>query len=291
MDTKLVSRVIVSGMLATIMRVCLAPVERAKVLMQTHDFNDAKSDLKCNDLFQCLAKIAAVEGPFGWWKGVCSTIVGAWIVAVFSATLSPLIRKRLTEMIGNRGSSLGLTIVSTLIGAVIGSVSVFLSYPFEAAYIIIASRIGDESTVNSTLGAWQTTGMISIYSGLLVAVLGVFVQRFVSNFVYEKVGPLLSSFDPFTRKFVESQIQSVPSQLASDPLETIRRWSLLDAARVTGSHHLTSLGSASDIYSVGGISGFFAGSVATLFKSMIATGVNILNEDHVEPALRKALPA
>uniref|UniRef100_A0A7N0TXM2 Uncharacterized protein n=1 Tax=Kalanchoe fedtschenkoi TaxID=63787 RepID=A0A7N0TXM2_KALFE len=146
-----------------------APLDRVKLLMQTHGLRvGQESAKKAVGFFEALALIGKEEGLKGYWKGNLPQVIR---IIPYSATqlFAYEAYKKLF-----RGVDGELSVIGRLAaGAFAGMTSTFVTYPLDVLRLRLAVETGSRTMTEVAVNMLREEGFASFYSGLGPSLIGI----------------------------------------------------------------------------------------------------------------------
>jgi solute carrier family 25 protein 42 len=212
----------ISGSLA---KTAIAPMDRLKILFQTN----SKENFTIRAVILKSRSIYHETGIWSFWKGHTATLMR---VIPYSATnfyVFDRTRHFLDEVVGDHAHPIVVKFVS---GAISGSSAVCVTYPLETLRARLAVDIGGhkyrKGYINAVRTITESSGVLSLYSGLKPTLAGIIPYAGTSFAVYET---LKTDEMSFGKRFATGAIAGIVAQATTYPLDVVRRRMQVDPER------------------------------------------------------------
>jgi solute carrier family 25 (adenine nucleotide translocator) protein 4/5/6/31 len=267
----------------------VAPVERAKLLLQTQDSNMVVMDGKhprYKGLMDCIVRIARNEGIVSLWRGNTSSILRHYPSVAINFSFKDFYRLLLTSGKPYEVGTLSRAPANFLAGAMAGCTSLVFVYPLDIAHTRLAADIGcgKARQFHGLLHFLQTIyhkdGLRGVYRGFPASVQGMVVHRSVYFGGFDTAKDLFSkdTYLSFWRRWVIAQGVTTSAGLISYPLDTVRRRMMMQAGLEKNMYNST-LDCWKKIYSAEGVMGFYKGAVTNMVRGTGAALILVLYDE------------
>ncbi|WOL14950.1 putative envelope ADP,ATP carrier protein, chloroplastic isoform X1 [Canna indica] len=252
-----------------------APLDRIKLLMQTHGLRAAEGTTrKAISFIDAITMIGKEEGIKGYWKGNLPQVIR--IIPYSAAQLfsyeiyKKLFRKKDGE----------LSIVGRLVaGACAGMTSTLVTYPLDVLRLRLAVEPGSRTMSQVALNMLKEEGLASFYGGLGPSLIGIAPYIAVNFCVFDLVKKSLPE------KYQKGPATSLATALISAtlatvlcyPLDTVRR-----QMQMKCSPYNTILDAIPGIVERDGIVGLYRGFVPNALKSLPNSSIKLTSFDIVK---------
>ncbi|KDQ61708.1 hypothetical protein JAAARDRAFT_123771 [Jaapia argillacea MUCL 33604] len=277
----LIRSTIAGGFAGGVAKTAVAPLERVKILFQTHHHDYAQFTGSWRGVIQALVQIFRTQGFLGLYRGHSLTLARAVPHAAIGYTAYEGFRKLLMPSDGKQTPARGL-----VAGALAGLVVLPVTYPFEVVRVRMAvetqrthvkpkltsvfSKIYREPPSSIPFG-----GLLHFYRGFAVTAVGTIPYRGGIFLVWETLNAYSRQW--FTPEFHGAHLSSIHlvigalagtgSQIATYPLEVIRRVQQASGSVGSGSR-LGSREVVTSIWRRSGWKGYYAGLGIGLVKQV-----------------------
>lgn len=267
----------------------VAPIERAKLLLQTQESSMAimgGHHTRYKGMLDCIFRIAKEEGLPSLWRGNGSSVLRYYPSVALNFACKDLYR---TILFGGHKSN---DIVTTaqynfLAGALAGCTALVVVYPLDIAHTRLAADMG-RTEVRQFKGLlhflktiYKKDGVRGLYRGLPASVQGMVVHRSVyfGGFDTAKDMMLRESGElPFWVRWMMAQIVTTSAGLISYPLDTVRRRMMMQAG-LERKMYANTLDCWRKIYQTEGAHSFYRGAVSNMFRGTGAALILVLYDE------------
>jgi solute carrier family 25 (adenine nucleotide translocator) protein 4/5/6/31 len=223
------------GISGAVAKTATAPIERVKLIIQTQDANPLiKSGQvkRYTGIADCFTRVASEQGIKAFWRGNFVNVLRYFPTQAFNFAFKDTIKAMLPKVDKkNVAASLGVNMLS---GGLAGTGSLCIVYPLDYARTRLASDVGSGQKSFNGLAdcliktAKGPSGVLGLYNGFGVSVLGIFPYRGVYFGMYDT----LAEINPYKKdrgvvglasKFAIAQATAITAGYASYPMDTVRR--------------------------------------------------------------------
>ncbi|KAK4268614.1 hypothetical protein QN277_025238 [Acacia crassicarpa] len=252
-----------------------APLDRIKILMQTHGVRvGQESAKKAINFIEAVTVIGKEEGIRGYWKGNLPQVIR---VIPYSAVqlLAYEIYKKLF-----RGKDGELSVVGRLAaGACAGMTSTFVTYPLDVLRLRLAVEPGYRTMSQVALSMLREEGLASFYHGLGPSLIGIAPYIAVNFCVFDLLKKSLP--EKYQKRTETSLITAVLSAslatLTCYPLDTVRR-----QMQLKGTPYKTVLEALSGIMAREGVIGLYRGFIPNALKTLPNSSIRLTTYDTIK---------
>ncbi|KAL2620686.1 hypothetical protein R1flu_000891 [Riccia fluitans] len=256
---------ITGAILGGVAHTIVAPVERAKLLLQTQDSNvviQNGKQARYKGLVDCIVRVAREEGFLSLWRGNGISVLRYYPSLAINFAMKDFYRTLLLEdrVVENENAPLSKAPVNFLAGAMAGCTSLVFVYPLDIAHTRLAADIGRN-------GARQFRGMVvhrSIYFG------GFDTAKDVLSPENEHI--------PFWKRWAAAQGITTSAGLISYPLDTVRRRMMMQSGLEVKMYSNT-LDCWKKIYKQEGPLAFYKGAVTNMVRGTGAALILVLYDE------------
>ncbi|KAB1224338.1 putative envelope ADP,ATP carrier protein, chloroplastic [Morella rubra] len=252
-----------------------APLERIKLLMQTHGVRvGQESAKKAIGFIEAITLIKKEEGIRGYWKGNLPQVIR---VIPYSAVQLFAYETYKKLFSGKDGE---LSVIGRLAaGACAGMTSTFITYPLDVLRLRLAVEPGYRTMSEVALNMLREEGFASFFYGLGPSLLGIAPYIAVNFCVFDLVKKSLP--EKYQKRTETSLITAIVSASLATvtcyPLDTIRR-----QMQMKGTPYKTVLHSFKGILARDGIIGLYRGFVPSALKTLPSSSIRLTTFDIVK---------
>ena len=231
---KFVIDFITGGIKGAIAKTLTAPLENCKTALQCQDIHpDVKSGLvqPYTGIADFFARTVREKGVLALFEGNAVNVLRFFPTQAFNFAMKDHI-KRLTPKYNPKTQFWRFFAANMASGGIAGAGSLAIVYPLDYVRTIqkydLAGKYKDESFLSLMRKIVRKRGVLALYSGFTVSVIGIVVYRAPYFGVYDalrKANPykLHKGTLGLASKFVIAQFTAIVAGLVSYPLDTIRR--------------------------------------------------------------------
>ncbi|MBA0690451.1 hypothetical protein Goari_008125 [Gossypium aridum] len=304
----LMAGAVMGGVVHTI----VAPIERAKLLLQTQESNlaiVAGRRRKFKGMFDCIFRTVKEEGTLSLWRGNGSSVLryypsvalnfslkvetieyfpsGPWQMKR-ALTGKDLYRNILRNDCFQDGHVFSGASANFIAGAAAGCTTLIIIYPLDIAHTRLAADIG-RTDVRQFRGIYhflstmyKKDGIRGIYSGLPASLHGMIVHRGLYFGGFDTMKEILSEKSrnelALWKRWVVAQAVTTSAGLLSYPLDTVRRRMMMQSGLEKPMYHST-LNCWRTIYRTEGVTSFYRGAVSNVFRSTGTAAILVLYDE------------
>ncbi|KAJ8484957.1 hypothetical protein OPV22_017442 [Ensete ventricosum] len=242
-----VAGAVMGGMVHTV----VAPIERAKLLLQTQESNAALlgRGRRFRGMIDCLARTVREEGVLSLWRGNGTSVLRYYPSVALNFSLKDLYRTMLKR--GEADQFMSIAASNFMAGAAAGCTTLVIIYPLDIAHTRLAADIGRTDSR-------QFRG----------------ICHFLHT-IYKKDGIQESAL---WKRWVTAQAVTTMAGLASYPLDTVRRRMMMQSGLEEQMYQST-LDCWRKIYRLEGLTSFYRGAVSNMFRSTGAAAILVLYDE------------
>ncbi|KAH7514621.1 hypothetical protein FEM48_Zijuj11G0108800 [Ziziphus jujuba var. spinosa] len=252
-----------------------APLDRIKLLMQTHGVRvGQESAKKAIGFVEAITMIGKEEGIKGYWKGNLPQVIRIIPYSAVQLFAYETYKKLF------RGQDGELSVIGRLAaGACAGMTSTFITYPLDVLRLRLAVEPGYRTMSEVALTMLREEGVASFYYGLGPSLIGIAPYIAVNFCVFDLVK---KSLPEKLKKRTEASLVTalVSASLATltcYPLDTVRR-----QMQMRGTPYKTVLDAFSGIVARDGIIGLYRGFLANALKTLPNSSIRLTTYDIVK---------
>ncbi|KAG0486829.1 hypothetical protein HPP92_008924 [Vanilla planifolia] len=284
----LLAGALMGGMVHTV----VAPIERAKLLLQTQEGNAAilgfagrpRKD-RFRGMFDCIFRTVREEGVLSLWRGNGTGVLRYYPSVALNFSLKDLYRAMLRGEASQENAMTSAATANFLAGASAGCTTLILIYPLDIAHTRLAADIG-RSDSRQFRGIYhflrtihQTDGIRGIYRGLPASLHGMVVHRGLYFGGFDTAKEFLVSEDSaLWKRWVTAQLVTTTAGLVSYPLDTVRRRMMMQSGMERKIYSSTA-DCWRKIYKMEGFVSFYRGAVSNMFRGTGAAAILVLYDE------------
>ncbi|KAK4422219.1 putative ADP,ATP carrier protein [Sesamum alatum] len=278
---------VMGGLVHTI----VAPIERAKLLLQTQESNMAiltgGPHKRFRGMVDCIVRTVREEGILSLWRGNGSSVIRYYPSVALNFSLKDLYRNILRSN-SQEGALLAGPSANFIAGSAAGCTTLIIIYPLDIAHTRLAADIGRTETRQfrgichflSTIH--KKDGFRGVYRGLPASLQGMVVHRGLYFGGFDTIKEIMSreseSDVALWKRWVAAQAVTTAAGLLSYPLDTVRRRMMMQSGLEKPMYHST-LDCWRKIYQIEGFTSFYRGAMSNIFRSTGAAAVLVLYDE------------
>jgi len=279
---------VAGGTAASVAKTTMAPIERVKLLLQLQAVSTQMvKNQEYKGVLDCLVRIPREQGFLSFWRGNMTSVSRYFIVQALNFAFKEAYKPYLT---GTGDSGFLRTLTTNLAsGGAAGVSSMVITYPLDFGRTRLAADIGGPKHQRQFSGLFDCLrkvaakdGIGGMYRGISLSVPTVLVFRSTYFGMYDTAKQML---DPERNSIVLSwaiaQVTTTAAGLLCYPMDTVRRRMVMQSGLDPSQRHYQS---AIDCWNKmyrneGGVSAFYKGAVANVFRGMGGAMVLILYDE------------
>lgn len=282
----LMAGAMMGGMVHTV----VAPIERAKLLLQTQESNIAivgGKHRRFKGMIDCIARTVKEEGVLSLWRGNGSSVLRYYPSVALNFSLKDLYRSILRSNSNFQQSTL-LSGPSTnfIAGAAAGCTTLVIIYPLDIAHTRLAADLGRiDSRQFQGIRHFLTTvyakdGARGIYKGLPASLQGMVVHRGIYFGGFDTIKEKMSQDGEVAlwKRWIAAQGVTTSAGLLSYPMDTVRRRMMMQSGMERPMYRNT-LDCWKTIYLTEGVRSFYRGALSNIFRSTGAAAILVLYDE------------
>ncbi|KAF3449561.1 hypothetical protein FNV43_RR10290 [Rhamnella rubrinervis] len=252
-----------------------APLDRIKLLMQTHGLRvGQESTKKAIGFIEAITMIGKEEGIKGYWKGNLPQVIRVIPYSAVQLFAYETYKKLF------RGKDGELSVIGRLAaGACAGMTSTFITYPLDVLRLRLAVEPGYRTMTEVALNMLREEGVASFYYGLGPSLIGIAPYIAVNFCVFDLVKKSLP--ENIQKKAEGSLVTALVSAslatLTCYPLDTVRR-----QMQMRGTPYKTVLDAFPGIVARDGIIGLYRGFLPNALKTLPNSSIRLTTYDMVK---------
>nr|XP_023904721.1 probable ADP,ATP carrier protein At5g56450 [Quercus suber] len=284
----LMAGAVMGGMVHTI----VAPIERAKLLLQTQESNLAivggTGRRRFKGMLDCIVRTVREEGIVSLWRGNGSSVIRYYPSVALNFSLKDLYKNILRSGHFEDGHFLSGPSANFIAGAASGCTTLILIYPLDIAHTRLAADVG-RTEVRQFRGIYhflttihEKDGIRGVYRGLPASLHGMVVHRGLYFGGFDTIKEMLSKESkpelPLWKRWVVAQAVTTSAGLLSYPLDTVRRRMMMQSGLEQPMYHST-LDCWRKIYRREGLASFYRGALSNMFRGTGAAAILVLYDE------------
>ncbi|KAK7410147.1 hypothetical protein VNO78_00690 [Psophocarpus tetragonolobus] len=282
----LMAGAVMGGVVHTI----VAPIERAKLLLQTQESNlaiVASGRHRFKGMLDCIVRTVREEGFLSLWRGNGSSVIRYYPSVALNFSLKDLYKSILRGANSSDNLLSGAT-ANFAAGAAAGCTTLLLVYPLDIAHTRLAADIG-RTEVRQFRGIYHflatifhKDGVRGIYRGLPASLQGMVVHRGLYFGGFDTMKEIMSEESKpelaLWKRWVVAQAVTTSAGLISYPLDTVRRRMMMQSGMEQPVYNST-LDCWKKIYRTEGLASFYRGAVSNMFRSTGTAAILVLYDE------------
>ncbi|KAH1067471.1 hypothetical protein J1N35_032458 [Gossypium stocksii] len=279
------------AVMGSVVHTIVAPIERAKLLLQTQESNlaiVAGRRRKFKGMFDCIFRTVREEGTLSLWRGNGSSVLRYYPSVALNFSLKDLYRNILRNGCFQDGHVFSGASANFIAGAAAGCTTLIIIYPLDIAHTRLAADIG-RTGVRQFRGLYhflstmcKKDGIWGIYSGLPASLHGMIVHRGLYFGGFDTMKEILSEKSrnelALWKRWVVAQAVTTSAGLLSYPLDTVRRRMMMQSGLEKPMYHST-MDCWRTIYRTEGVTSFYRGALSNVFRSTGAAAILVLYDE------------
>ncbi|CAK9180870.1 unnamed protein product [Ilex paraguariensis] len=252
-----------------------APLDRIKLLMQTHGLRAGQESAKKSIGFiEAIKLIGKEEGIKGYWKGNLPQVIRIIPYSAVQLFAYETYKKLF------RGKDGELSVIGRLAaGACAGMTSTFVTYPLDVLRLRLAVEPGYRTMTEVALNMLREEGVASFYNGLGPSLIGIAPYIAVNFCVFDLVKKSLP--EKYQKRTETSLLTALVSATIATvtcyPLDTVRR-----QMQMKGTPYKTILDAFPGIVAHDGLVGLYRGFVPNALKTLPNSSIRLTTFDSVK---------
>ncbi|XVE97081.1 hypothetical protein REPUB_Repub02eG0279900 [Reevesia pubescens] len=252
-----------------------APLDRIKLLMQTHGVRAAQeSAKKAIGFIEAIVLIGKDEGIKGYWKGNLPQVIRVLPYSAVQLFAYETYKKLF------KGKDGELSVIGRLAaGASAGMTSTFITYPLDVLRLRLAVEPGCRTMSEVALTMLREEGFASFYYGLGPSLISIAPYIAVNFCIFDLVKKALP--EKYRQKTQASLLTAVVSAAAATltcyPLDTVRR-----QMQMRGTPYKSVLEAIPGIIERDGVIGLYRGFVPNALKNLPNSSIRLTTYDIVK---------
>ncbi|XP_057467052.1 probable ADP,ATP carrier protein At5g56450 [Actinidia eriantha] len=283
----LMAGAVMGGVVHTI----VAPIERAKLLLQTQESNAAivaGPHRRFKGMLDCIVRTVREEGIISLWRGNGTSVLRYYPSVALNFSLKDLYRNILRSSNPQGSQIVSGASANFIAGAAAGCTTLIIIYPLDIAHTRLAADLGRTDARQfrgichflSTIG--KKDGIQGIYRGLPASLHGMVVHRGLYFGGFDTIKEMMSEESKpevaLWKRWVVAQAVTTSAGLLSYPLDTVRRRMMMQSGSERPMYSST-LDCWRKIHRTEGVASFYRGAVSNMFRSTGAAAILVLYDE------------
>ncbi|KAK9168150.1 hypothetical protein Syun_000290 [Stephania yunnanensis] len=252
-----------------------APLDRIKILMQTHGLRvGQESAKKAIGFFEAVTLIGKEEGIKGYWKGNLPQVIRIIPYSAVQLFAYETYKKLF------RGGDGELSVIGRLAaGACAGMTSTLVTYPLDVLRLRLAVEPGSRTMSQVALSMLRDEGVASFYNGLGPSLIGIAPYIALNFCIFDLVKKALpEKYQNRTESSLATALVSATlATVMCYPLDTVRR-----QMQMRGTPYKTVLDAFPGIVARDGFVGLYRGFVPNALKTLPNNSIRLTAFDAVK---------
>ncbi|KAK1290046.1 putative ADP,ATP carrier protein [Acorus calamus] len=283
----LVAGAVMGGAVHTV----VAPIERAKLLLQTQESNRAMvigRRRRFKGLVDCILRTIREDGVLSLWRGNGTGVLRYYPSVALNFSLKDLYRTMLRSATSKGETATLGAPANFMAGAAAGCTTLIIIYPLDIAHTRLAADIGKSDTrqfkgiYHFLHTIYMKDSVKGIYRGLPASLHGMIVHRGLYFGGFDTAKEMMSENSnsnlPLWKRWVVAQAVTTSAGLLSYPLDTVRRRMMMQSGLEEPVYRST-LDCWKKIYRMEGVTSFYRGAVSNMLRSTGAAAILVLYDE------------
>nr|GMD48784.1 probable ADP,ATP carrier protein At5g56450 [Ipomoea batatas]GMD48785.1 probable ADP,ATP carrier protein At5g56450 [Ipomoea batatas]GME16025.1 probable ADP,ATP carrier protein At5g56450 [Ipomoea batatas] len=282
--------ILAGALMGGVVHTIVAPIERAKLLLQTQDSNIAilaGPHRKFKGMLDCMVRTVREEGFLSLWRGNGSSVIRYYPSVALNFSLKDLYRNILHSNF-KEGHFLAGPSANFIAGAGAGCTTLVIIYPLDIAHTRLAADLGrtDARQFRGICHFLRTIhekeGIRGVYRGLPASLQGMIVHRGLYFGGFDTIKDMMSEKSKpdvaLWKRWLVAQGVTTSAGLLSYPLDTVRRRMMMQSGLEKPMYRNT-FDCWKKIYKTEGAASFYRGALSNIFRSTGAAAVLVLYDE------------
>ncbi|XP_019197090.1 PREDICTED: probable ADP,ATP carrier protein At5g56450 [Ipomoea nil] len=282
--------ILAGALMGGVVHTIVAPIERAKLLLQTQESNIAimgGPHRKFKGMLDCMVRTVREEGFLSLWRGNGSSVIRYYPSVALNFSLKDLYRNILHSNF-KEGHFLAGPSANFIAGAGAGCTTLVIIYPLDIAHTRLAADLGrtDARQFRGICHFLRTIhekeGNRGIYRGLPASLQGMIVHRGLYFGGFDTIKDMMSEKSKpdvaLWKRWLVAQGVTTSAGLLSYPLDTVRRRMMMQSGLEKPMYRNT-FDCWKKIYKTEGAASFYRGALSNIFRSTGAAAVLVLYDE------------
>ncbi|KAG0236901.1 ADP/ATP carrier protein [Actinomortierella wolfii] len=277
------------GVMAAVAKTAAAPIERVKLMIQSQDemLKTGRLSHPYKGITDCFRRVIAEEGAAQLWRGNTANVIRYFPTQALNFAFRDYFKSMIKV---NKSEGYGKWFAANIAnGAAAGAISLSFIYSLDFARTRLANdakgRNGAPRQFNGLVDVYRKTiqaeGIIGLYRGFPLSVVGIAVYRGLYFGLYDSIKPMMSTTmqDSFLASFILGFGVTNLAAFAGYPIDTIRRRMMMTSGEAV--KYKSSIDAFSQVIRNEGFRSLFKGGGANVLRA-IASALVISGYDKVQ---------
>ena len=274
-----------AGVAATIGKTSTAPLDRVKLLLQ-NQHTISVLEKPYFGMLDCLKKLIINEGYFSLWRGNLINVIRYFPNQALNFAFKDTFKKYFSKH-DPKKEFLKYFLGNCLSGGLAGSISLMILHPIDLVRTRLATDNKNKSGLrkfNGTIDCFKKLyleegGIKSLYRGIVVSVVGIFLYRALYFGGYDSLkGTLITDDTNFFLKWFMAQSITVMSGMCMYPLDTVRRRIIIQGGEIEKNYE-NSFDCLRKILIQEGPKGYYKGFMTNAIRTLGSSIVLVLYDE------------
>ncbi|XP_057728963.1 ADP,ATP carrier protein 1, mitochondrial-like [Arachis stenosperma] len=272
---------LMGGVSAAVSKTAVAPLERAKLLLQNQDemIKAGRLSEPYKGIGDCFARSIRDEGITSLWRGNTVNVIRYFPTQALNFAFKDYF-KGLFNFNKDRDGYWKWFGGNLLSGSAAGASSSVFVYSLDYARTRLTNdaKAGGQRQFNGLVDVYRKTiksdGIAGLYRGFNISLAGIIVYRGLYFGIYDSVKPVIlvgSLQDSFMASFALGWVVTNAAAFASYPIDTVRRRMMMTSGEAI--KYKSSIDAFSQILKKEGSKSLFKGAGANILRAMASAGV------------------
>ncbi|RAL52863.1 hypothetical protein DM860_007631 [Cuscuta australis] len=289
--------IVAGAVMGGVVHTIVAPIERAKLLLQTQESNAAilagGRQRRFKGMLDCIVRTVREEGFLSLWRGNGSSVIRYYPSVALNFSLKDLYRNIMHSNF-HEGHLLSGPSANFIAGATAGCTTLVIIYPLDIAHTRLAADLGrtDARQFRGISHFLRTIhekdGIRGVYRGLPASLHGMVVHRGLYFGGFDTIKDMMTAASAgkpaepevaLWKRWVAAQGVTTLAGLLSYPLDTVRRRMMMQAGSGPPLMYKSTWDCWKRIYRTEGPASFYRGALSNVFRSTGAAAVLVLYDE------------
>lgn len=292
------------GILGGVAHTVVAPIERAKLVLQTQDSNMAylvRGKARYKGMVDAILRITKEEGFWSLWRGNGSSVIRYYPSVALNFAFKDYYRTVFAMLYFSNNpeqvsSKLHRSGGNFAAGAAAGATSLLFTYPLDIAHTRLATDLGSERQFKGLrhflYTIYRAEGARGLYQGFSASVHGIVVHRslYFGGFDTAKQFFLEDEHkSSFWSRWALAQASTTTAGIVAYPFDTVRHRMMMQSG-LKAKLYTSTFDCWRRIYNQGGLVAFYKGCLSNMFRGTGAALI-LASYDEVKWFLHRGVEA
>jgi len=272
---------LMGGVSAAVSKTAAAPIERVKLLIQNQDemLKSGRLEKPYTGIGDCFARVTKEEGFASLWRGNLANVLRYFPTQALNFAFKDQFKAMFA--VPKTAPYPKQFAANIAAGGLAGATSLTVVYSLDYARTRLANdsktaKKGGERQFNGLLDVYRKTiktdGVIGLYRGFNISVVGIIVYRGLYFGLYDSLKPSLGAYkENLLANFLLGWGITIGAGLASYPIDTVRRRMMMTSGEAV--KYKSSLHAFTEIIKKEGTKSLFKGAGANVLRAVAGAGV------------------